>query len=136
MPSRSQRWQLAKFLPATSRPLWHALTPPCLRYARCAQWWQRTKPGPSDLEAHYEEHADYDGLAVQWGIGNSKKSLQDCAQACKDYVPTGNGGWVGGWVDGVVSLWWRYEGGVGEGGMRVHPSVQGLCPHRQQWVGG
>lgn len=35
--------------------------------------------------------ADYDGLAVAWGVGNKKRTLEECARACKEHVPPGVG---------------------------------------------
>lgn len=32
-------------------------------------------------------NADYDGLAVVWGIGHYSSSLDKCAEACRMYVP-------------------------------------------------
>lgn len=34
-----------------------------------------------------EQHADYDGLAVLWGIGHTTQSVEDCAEACRSYIP-------------------------------------------------
>eukprot|EP00959_Pyramimonas_sp_CCMP1952_P134961 2824000-Pyramimonas_sp.AAC.1 len=33
-----------------------------------------------------EDGADYDGLAVQWGIGNKKATAADCEAACRKCV--------------------------------------------------
>jgi hypothetical protein len=41
----------------------------------------------SDLVAHIEEAADYDGLAVVWGIKNTKKTAEECAEHCKRHMP-------------------------------------------------
>lgn len=35
-----------------------------------------------------EQHADYDGLAVVWGIGHTTQTAEDCAEACRSYSPT------------------------------------------------
>eukprot|EP00854_Cymbomonas_tetramitiformis_P001395 gene1395-1998_t len=39
------------------------------------------------MAAHIEDHADYDGLAVVWGIGNKKPSAEACADACRRHQP-------------------------------------------------
>mmetsp|Transcript_1104 Transcript_1104/g.3307 ORF Transcript_1104/g.3307 Transcript_1104/m.3307 type:complete len:89 (+) Transcript_1104:177-443(+) len=36
---------------------------------------------------HMEEEADYDGLAVGWGINNKKQSALECAEACRNHRP-------------------------------------------------
>ncbi len=40
-----------------------------------------------NLQAHIEEAADYDGLAVVWGIGNKKATAEDCAAQCFSHRP-------------------------------------------------
>ena len=65
--------------------------PDCLDKSPTNVWWQRAKPTKADLVVHLEHHADYDGLAVAWGIGNTKASIEECARACKDHVPSGVG---------------------------------------------
>ena len=32
-------------------------------------------------------NADYDGLAVVWGIGHYTSSVEKCAEACRTYTP-------------------------------------------------
>jgi len=44
------------------------------------------------LKAHIEPAADYDGLAVYWGINNTKASAEDCAKQCLEHMPNRNGG--------------------------------------------
>lgn len=38
-------------------------------------------------EAVYMENTDIDGIAVAWGIGNTKASGEECQQACKEHKP-------------------------------------------------
>lgn len=63
----------------------------CLEGSPTNVWWQRAKLAPGDLEAHIEQRADYDGVAVAWGIGNKKGSIEECAAACKAHMPPGVG---------------------------------------------
>lgn len=72
------------------------VTPRCLVESPAAQWWNKTNPKPEDLDIHLERHADYDGLAVRWGIGHKKASLEECGEACRQHVPKGDGpyGWL------------------------------------------
>lgn len=56
----------------------------CLRESPTAQWWYNAKPDPyKDLVTHIEQRADYDGLAVGWGIDNKKATVEECAEACR-----------------------------------------------------
>ncbi|GFH11989.1 uncharacterized protein HaLaN_07600, partial [Haematococcus lacustris] len=41
----------------------------------------------SDLVAHIELASDYDGLAVVWGIKNTKATVEECAEHCKRHMP-------------------------------------------------
>ena len=62
----------------------------CLRASPTALWWQAAKGQLAErsfLEAHVEDNADYDGVAVKWGLGNKAASAQACAQACLEHVP-------------------------------------------------
>lgn len=34
-----------------------------------------------------EQNADYDGLAVVWGIGHFTQTVEECAEACRSYKP-------------------------------------------------
>ncbi|KAL4858198.1 hypothetical protein ACK3TF_001688 [Chlorella vulgaris] len=63
--------------------------PECLEGSPTNQWWQQHKPTPDDLDVHIERAADYDGLAVGWGIGNTKASIEECAEACRQHIPKG-----------------------------------------------
>jgi hypothetical protein len=45
------------------------------------------KPIPEDCYA--EAHADYDGDAVRWGLGNKASSAAECCQQCKDHKKGG-----------------------------------------------
>ncbi|KAL4430553.1 hypothetical protein ABPG77_005793 [Micractinium sp. CCAP 211/92] len=65
--------------------------PPCLEGSPTNKWWQENKPRPDDLDIWIEREADYDGLAVGWGIGNTKASIEECAEACRQHVPEGDG---------------------------------------------
>jgi hypothetical protein len=49
--------------------------PECLYASPAAKWWQAWEAGGGrreDLVVHIERNADFDGLAVAWGIGNTK----------------------------------------------------------------
>lgn len=59
----------------------------CLRASPVARWWLDSRPSPQDLVAHIERRADYDGVAVAWGIGNKASSIEECAARCRDHVP-------------------------------------------------
>lgn len=64
--------------------------PKCLEESPTAKWWKEHIIGPNkfdELVVHKEEHADYDGLAVVWGIGNTKTTLDECAAHCKRHRP-------------------------------------------------
>ncbi|EFN55718.1 hypothetical protein CHLNCDRAFT_134029 [Chlorella variabilis] len=65
------------------------VVPSCLEESPTNKWWQENKPQPDDLDIHIERHADYDGLAVGWGIGNTKGSIEECAEACRQHKPKG-----------------------------------------------
>ncbi|CAN6466699.1 unnamed protein product [Victoria cruziana] len=42
-------------------------------------------PGrPIPPECHAEQHTDYDGAAVRWGLTHHKETAADCCQACLD----------------------------------------------------
>jgi hypothetical protein len=61
----------------------------CLRRSPTARWWR----GAADagrlgtLVPWLEEAADYDGIAVVWGLGHKAASAAACAQACLDHAP-------------------------------------------------
>ncbi|KAK9803429.1 hypothetical protein WJX72_011992 [[Myrmecia] bisecta] len=62
----------------------------CLAEAPTMQWWKAWTAGggkPEDLRVHYERRADYDGVAVQWGLGNQKASVEECGEACRQHRP-------------------------------------------------
>ncbi|KAK9845704.1 hypothetical protein WJX81_000103 [Elliptochloris bilobata] len=64
----------------------------CLRSSPAARWWRNAAASgrlaeKAFLEAHVEQRADYDGVAVKWGLGHKAASAQACAQACLDHVP-------------------------------------------------
>lgn len=62
----------------------------CLEESPTAQWWKKyySRGGnQSDLVVHIERHADYDGLAVVWGIGNNYDTVEQCAEHCKRHMP-------------------------------------------------
>jgi len=44
-----------------------------------------SEPIPDDCSP--EMHADYEGYAVQWGLGNKKHSAAECCRACKEFKP-------------------------------------------------
>lgn len=50
---------------------------------------QYTKPNVA-LVPHIERHADYDGLAVAWGINNKVANVEGCAQQCMDHKAVEN----------------------------------------------
>lgn len=70
--------------------------PECLYSSPTAKWWNTTAPKPEDLDVHLERYADYDGVAVKWGIDHKHETVESCAQACRDHVPKGDGpfGWL------------------------------------------
>jgi hypothetical protein len=46
-----------------------------------AKWWQAWEAGGGrreELAVHIERNADFDGLAVAWGIGNTKVGCERC----------------------------------------------------------
>ena len=67
----------------------------CLYDSPSAKWqskWEAEGGKRADLVAHYERNADYDGLAVGWGIGNKKASIEACGEACRAHKPKPAGG--------------------------------------------
>jgi hypothetical protein len=49
--------------------------PECLYASPAAKWWQAWEAAGGrreELVVHIERSADFDGLAVGWGIGNTK----------------------------------------------------------------
>lgn len=54
--------------------------PTCLEASPTAQWWKswltKVEGDVKQLQVHFEYEADYDGLAVGWGINNKKATAQ------------------------------------------------------------
>ena len=53
-------------------------------------WWQEWRQSGASkqhAEAVVEEHADYDGVAVVWGIGHFTQTVEECAEACRTHEP-------------------------------------------------
>lgn len=66
------------------------VVPQCLEDSPTAKWWKKYYGSGGkqlDLVVHIEKGADYDGLAVAWGLGNKKKSAAECAQQCLEHMP-------------------------------------------------
>lgn len=66
------------------------VVPKCLEESPTAKWWAAYyKAGgkQSELVVHIEKGADYDGLAVAWGLGNKKGSAEECALQCLQHMP-------------------------------------------------
>lgn len=57
----------------------------CLIVLPWVHRWLGVQGGKSGegLECHIEHEVSLDGLAVGWGIGNKKKSPEECCQACR-----------------------------------------------------
>lgn len=66
------------------------VSPECIEQSPTNMWWQewrRSGASKQHAEAVLEEHADYDGIAVVWGIGHFKQTVEECAEACRTYEP-------------------------------------------------
>ncbi|GLI68829.1 hypothetical protein VaNZ11_013371 [Volvox africanus] len=66
------------------------VVPKCLEDSPTAKWWAEYYASggkQADLVVHIEKQADYDGLAVYWGINNKKASVEECAEHCKKHMP-------------------------------------------------
>ncbi|KAL6759794.1 hypothetical protein V8C86DRAFT_1786622 [Haematococcus lacustris] len=66
------------------------VVPKCLEDSPTAKWWNEYYASggkQSDLVAHIELASDYDGLAVVWGIKNTKATVEECAEHCKRHMP-------------------------------------------------
>lgn len=66
------------------------VSPECLEGSPTNTWWQEWRSSGASkqhAEAVLEQHADYDGIAVVWGIGNFRQTAEDCAEACRTYAP-------------------------------------------------
>lgn len=64
--------------------------PACLETSPTAKWWTGwigDGGTPDELQVHFEYEADFDGLAVGWGINNKKATAQECAEACRNHRP-------------------------------------------------
>lgn len=62
----------------------------CILQSPTARWYrQYTAAGGSyhDLVVHIEPQADYDGVAVKWGINHKRETAQECAKACWKHRP-------------------------------------------------
>jgi hypothetical protein len=72
-------------------------SPECLLRSPTARWTLRRAAVVAaggalpPLEAHLDREADYDGLAVVWGVGHKAVSLEDCAARCAAHVPDPSG---------------------------------------------
>ncbi|DBA76497.1 TPA: hypothetical protein ACH3X2_008559 [Trebouxia sp. C0005] len=67
------------------------VNPECLEASPTNTWWhewQSSGASKEHAQAVLEQHADYDGLAVVWGIGHTTQTAEDCAEACRSYSPT------------------------------------------------
>jgi hypothetical protein len=75
------------------------VVPKCLEESPTNRWFQEYYAAggkQGDLVAHIETAADYDGLAVKWGIKNTKASAQECAEDCLSHMPGKIDGGLGG----------------------------------------
>ena len=62
----------------------------CLDNSPTAAWWRQWKEAggvEQHMAIHLEQEADYDGLAVTWGVGNKMPSAWHCGDACRRHVP-------------------------------------------------
>lgn len=59
----------------------------CFRGSRTNRVYAELLARGAELEAFSEIGADYDGLGVQWGIGNYKATWQACEAACRSHRP-------------------------------------------------
>ena len=82
------------------------VVPQCLVDSPTARWWfdwEASGGKPDDLIMHIEKNADFDGLAVGWGIGNKKASVEECGEACRAHRRNPQGGEYGCIARGMVS---------------------------------
>ncbi|KAG1671874.1 hypothetical protein FOA52_003441 [Chlamydomonas sp. UWO 241] len=66
------------------------VVPKCLEDSPTAKWWAAYyKAGgrQRDLVVHIEKNAEFDGLAVAWGLGNKKATAEECAAQCLAHMP-------------------------------------------------
>mmetsp|Transcript_16133 Transcript_16133/g.22284 ORF Transcript_16133/g.22284 Transcript_16133/m.22284 type:complete len:350 (-) Transcript_16133:166-1215(-) len=68
--------------------------PRCLERSRTAIEHPKDPQDRVKLEVHVETAADFDGLAVVWGLGFKQPSAAACAEACLKHVPPGERGGV------------------------------------------
>ncbi len=64
--------------------------PKCLEDSPTAKWYldYYARGGKqTELIVHIEKGADFDGLAVAWGLGNKKASAEECAKQCLEHMP-------------------------------------------------
>ena len=66
--------------------------PKCIAKSPTAVLYRQLLESNTQLVAHAEQHADYDGLGVKWGIGHKKQTWQECEAACRDFDPRKSGG--------------------------------------------
>eukprot|EP00775_Hariotina_reticulata_P013419 gene13419-13547_t len=62
----------------------------CLKRSPTARYYQEYLAAGGhlqDMVVHIEQHADYDGVAVRWGIKHKFKSILACAKACWQHQP-------------------------------------------------
>ena len=83
----------------STESIWHRryahVVPQCLLDSPSAKWWfawERMGGKAKDLVMHIERNADFDGLAVGWGIGHKKASVEECGEACRAHVRNPDGG--------------------------------------------
>jgi len=77
------------------------------------------EPIPDDCYA--EQHGDYDGFAVQWGLGHKARSAAECCRMCKEFKPSDAVGnkcnvWV--WCGDPSGVCWT---------MDIHAHTTGDC---------
>ena len=64
--------------------------PGCLGRSGTARAYRRVREGAAgrlEWALWQEERADYDGLAVRWGVGWKQESARACAEACLAHEP-------------------------------------------------
>eukprot|EP00877_Chromochloris_zofingiensis_P007296 jgi/Chrzof1/281/Cz01g09240.t1 len=62
----------------------------CLLNSPTARWYKEYIASSGkfeDMVVHIEPQADYDGLAVVWGAGNTKRNAEECAKQCWQHRP-------------------------------------------------
>eukprot|EP00798_Chlamydomonas_sp_ICE-L_P002395 gene2395-8703_t len=102
--------------------------PECLETSPTAKWWShfyKHDGRQSELVVHIEKQADYDGLAVKWGLTNKVASAEECAKQCLDFK-------VGVIQEGPASPEVNYRGTLPDSYRKRHPTA----PDAVQWVSG